>query len=148
MKIKTFSEINNSLLCDLKALEKEIFKNTTESFFDKDKKKYQSSPLCLVAYDNEKPIAFKIGYKLSDSVFYSWLGGVLPSYRNQGLAKLLMQKQHEQLKSAGYHFVRTSSRNKFKSMLILNLKMGFDITGTQLKKPNDLSILLEKELVD
>ena len=36
----------------------------------------------LTAYDDQDPIAFKIGYQRhSDGSFYSWMGGVLPYYR-------------------------------------------------------------------
>ena len=44
--------------------------------------------LILVAYDKDIPVGFKIGYdRWEDGSFYSWLGGVLPAYRNQGIAR-------------------------------------------------------------
>lgn len=54
------------------------------------------------------------------SRFYSWLGGVYPEYRGQGVASELMCRQHEWCKEQGYEVVRTQTKNKWRSMLILN----------------------------
>ncbi|NID08556.1 GNAT family N-acetyltransferase [Fibrivirga algicola] len=77
--------------------------------------------------------------------FYSWLGGVDPAYRGRGIAGALMQLQHEACQQAGYVAVRTHTYNQWRDMLIMNLRQGFQIIGTQPGK-HGLTIMLEKEL--
>ncbi|MBF0315849.1 MAG: GNAT family N-acetyltransferase [Oligoflexia bacterium] len=101
----------------------------------------------LIAYIGSTPVGYKIGYELSSKMFYSWIGGVIPKYRRKGFAKKLMKIQHEIVSNEGYSIIRTSTENKFKHMLILNLKSGFNIIGSycsDLKK--ELTIMLEKKL--
>ena len=43
--------------------------------------------LALVAYIDNQPAGFKLGYAEDEHTFYSWLGGVVPNYRRMGLAK-------------------------------------------------------------
>lgn len=93
------------------------------------------------------------GYKLGcrsiqeGSTFYSWLGGVHPEFRGLGLAEDLMAKQHEWAKEQGYKKVSTKTLNRFKPMLTLNLKAGFDIVGAEADpKDGRFKIHLEKNL--
>ena len=51
--------------------------------------------LALIAEINGVPVAYKLGYWLAPDIFYSWLGGVLPAYRQQGIAKKLLLEQSE-----------------------------------------------------
>ena len=47
----------------------------------------------------------------------------------------------------GFAYVRTSTKNKYREMLLLNIKAGFDVVGVQKKlKEAEQSILLEKAL--
>ncbi|MBS8263676.1 N-acetyltransferase [Mesobacillus boroniphilus] len=93
-----------------------------------------------------KVIGYKIGYELTNEKFYSWLGGVHPEYRNLGIASTLMDIQHRYLKKEGYEAVQTKTLNKWRSMLILNIKSGFDIIETYIDSHGKLKIVLEKEL--
>ena len=86
--------------------------------------------LIISAMDTEKVIGYKIGYEINTYTFYSWLGGVDPAYRNQGIASSLMEKQHQFLKDNGYRVVQTKTMNKWRNMLVLNIKNGFDIKST------------------
>ena len=49
----------------------------------------------LVAEDGEELLGFKLGYELEEGVFYSWLGGVLPTARRRGAARLLLHAQED-----------------------------------------------------
>ena len=46
----------------------------------------------------------------------------------------------------GFKKVRTKTKNKFKSMLLLNIKTGFDIVDTYMGADDELRIILEKDL--
>ncbi|WP_309137623.1 GNAT family N-acetyltransferase [Rossellomorea sp. SC111] len=60
-----------------------------------------------IAMDDSKIIGYKIGYELDPDTFYSWLGGVDPEYRKQGIAAELMKRQHQTLKDRGYKVAQT-----------------------------------------
>ncbi len=99
-----------------------------------------------MAYVEDQPAGFKIGFELNQNEFYSWLGGVLPEFRGLGIAGDLMVAQHEWCRKQGYLKIGTKTKNQFKSMLILNIKNGFEIIGTEATDKGDLKILMEKKL--
>lgn len=103
--------------------------------------------LVQVAMEGSKVIGYKIGYELNDDKFYSWLGGVDETYRNYGIASKLMEKQHQFLTDCGYKIVQTKTKNKWRSMLILNIKSGFDVIGTYTDDKGEPKIILEKRLL-
>jgi GNAT superfamily N-acetyltransferase len=106
----------------------------------------QPSLITFHATDEAKVIAFKLGFPLTDSIFYSWLGGVLPTHRQQGIGQRLMIMQHDWCKQNGYSIVRTKTMNQWRDMLILNLRNGFTITGLQPGNDGDQRIIMEKVL--
>jgi predicted GNAT superfamily acetyltransferase len=99
-----------------------------------------------LCYDSEDLIGFKIGYRYDENTLYSWAGGVLSEYRNQGIAGNLMKFQHDKATEKGYQKVRTKSMNRFKSMIILNLKNGFDIKQVYTNDSGQTKIIFEKSL--
>jgi len=103
-------------------------------------------PLILIAFVNNKAVGSKLGY-VEDDYFYSWLGGVLPEYRNRGIAFKLAHLQEEMVKQMGIPKIRFKSQNKFKGMLIFAIKNGFSIIGTvPYDRDEGFKILLEKKL--
>jgi predicted GNAT family acetyltransferase len=103
--------------------------------------------LVITAMDGKKVVGYKIGYAIDNNKFYSWLGGVDSNYRKHGIASLLMEKQHQYLKENGYKVVQTKTMNKWRNMLILNIKNGFDIIDTYIDVKGLHKIILEKNLV-
>ena len=102
--------------------------------------------LILAAFHESKAVGFKVGYE-RDSIFYSWMGGVLPEWRRYGVAQKLAMIQEEWAQKKGYGIIRFKTRNRHKAMLIFALKNGFFITGFEKKGAMpDWRILLEKEL--
>ncbi|MCH4825175.1 GNAT family N-acetyltransferase [Planococcus halocryophilus] len=103
--------------------------------------------LIVVAINNMKVIGYKIGYQLNDDTFYSWLGGVDINFRKYGIASKLMEKQHQYLIKAGYSVVQTKTMNKWRNMLLLNIKYGFDVIHTYTDEKGLHKIVLEKKLL-
>ncbi|GAB2591414.1 GNAT family N-acetyltransferase [Spirosoma areae] len=99
----------------------------------------------LLATANGQVIGCKLGYERKSGHFYSWLGGVHPGARGQGIASELMRRQYDWCRQRGYHTIRTQTYNQWRDMLILNLRHGFDIIGTVQGKWG-LVIVLEKKL--
>ncbi|WP_231102498.1 GNAT family N-acetyltransferase [Pseudoalteromonas luteoviolacea] len=83
--------------------------------------------LLLVAKLDGKPIAYKLGYELSNEQFYSWLGAVVPAYRGSGIAQSLLDAQEQWCASRGYSCISVKSMNKFKSMLMILIKNNYQI---------------------
>jgi ribosomal protein S18 acetylase RimI-like enzyme len=102
--------------------------------------------LILVALEHERVVGYKIGYQDRNNRFYSWFGGVNRDYRGRGIASELMVRQHEWYEKKGYKVVQTKTRNKWRSMLILNLRHGFDIVGTYTDE-GEPRIILEKRFL-
>ena len=102
--------------------------------------------LILIAFYNDKPVGFKAGYEI-DGAFYTWMGGVLPEFRNKHIARKLAEKQQEWTKQNGFTKIKLKTRNKHKAMLQFALSDGFHITGFEEKESmNESRIILEKEL--
>ncbi|PHN05613.1 GNAT family N-acetyltransferase [Flavilitoribacter nigricans DSM 23189 = NBRC 102662] len=102
--------------------------------------------LLLVAFDDTRPVGFKAGYQ-RDGYFYSWMGGIIPEYRQLGLAAALAKRQEEWARAAGYDSITFKTRNQHKAMLIFALKNGFDIIGFREKETIATNrILLRKAL--
>ena len=92
------------------------------------------SMMILVAYKENHPVGCKIVYdRFNDGSVYSWLGGVLPEFRKEGVAQLLNDKLEELAKEEGYNSIVFKTRNKFKSMLQFALKNGYNIVGFEKK---------------
>ncbi|GAB4495987.1 MAG: GNAT family N-acetyltransferase [Saprospiraceae bacterium] len=132
-------------------LEAEILVLYREIFGDVDEAKFRHRMnaerlLTLVIRQNNSLAGYKIGYPLDSEVFYSWLGAVSPPFRQRGIARLLMERQHAWCKENGFQTVRTKTYNRWKNMLILNLQCGFDIVGLAKKEDGRLQIVLEKRL--
>lgn len=102
--------------------------------------------LILVALDGARVVGYKIGYEDRRVRFYSWLGGVYESYRGKGVASQFMRQQHAWCQEQGYKVIRTQTKNKWRDMLILNLRHGFDVVGTYTDEQGESKIILEKRL--
>lgn len=147
ISIEHFFKVSNKLIHDVHVLEQEIFDHPLSEMDLRSRLGSQSSLLALVAYSSGAPIAYKVGFAHSEKVFYSWIGGVSQLHRGKGIGKNLILTQHSWALQNGFGSIRTSSRNKYREMMILNLKAGFEIVGTQMSsKDNALSILFEKKL--
>lgn len=100
----------------------------------------------IVGFIEGQAVGFKLGYETAQQEFYSWLGGVLPEYQGLGIASDLMLTQHQWLASQGYQRILTKTQNRFKHMLLLNIKNGFEIIGTHLSHEGGMKIMMEKKL--
>ena len=102
--------------------------------------------LCL-AYDGNALVGFKIGRSNDPRTFESWNGGVIPKARKQGIASELARRQEDWCRNQGFKFLTTETAYNNQAMLILNLKRGFNITGTYLDRGTNLKVILQKPLV-
>ena len=147
IEIKLFNSATPEVLDHLVTLENQVFDKPFSREHLARECETKSNLLIQIAFCDGEPCGFKAGYELTSKLFYSWLGGVAPNFRGNGVAKLLMLEQHRILKDMEYKTVRTHTNNKFKPMLIFNLKFGFDVMGTMKGiNEDELQIMLEKNL--
>ena len=143
----TLGNENHAKLQDILELYAKLFEDADLNFF---KERYASHPklISVLAYNNETLVGFKIGYPYNETTFYSWIGGVLPHYRQRGIANTLAQYQESAAKSQGFKTLRTKSMNRFKPMMILNLKREFNIINIYTNTKGQTKIVFEKSLTD
>lgn len=135
------SQMNEDYLKQISDLNLSLFENSNPPRFEG-----RPNLLFSLAEVDGKIVGFKAGYDRKPQHFYSWLGGVSETFRGQGLGRKLMELQHEALTKKGYKTVQTKTMNKFKNMLVLNLKCGFSISGTFVDEKERFMILLDKQL--
>lgn len=122
-----------------------IFEDAQTVFF-MERLKSKKCICSLIAFQHNTPIGFKIGYQYNSTTFYSWVGGVLAEYREKGIAKKLAQRQEQWAKTNKFQKLRTKSMNRFRPMMILNLKNGFNIISVYTNDSNQTKVVFEKEL--
>lgn len=107
-----------------------------------------SNYLLLVCEQDGIAVAYKLGYWTGAQHFYSWLGGVHPDYRQQGIAKALLLEQEVQVRKMGAKEIRVKSMNQYKSMLLLLISQGYEITGAEPNSQGNIKIHFSKKLTD
>ena len=147
IEIKNYTILSEEVLRTIQDLESKVFPKPLTPEVIKHEIEFKRNVSILIAYDSNQPWGYKVVFEKSQKRYYSWIGGVVPDYRSKGVAKALMQKQHELAIQWGYKVVVTQTNNSFKSMIILNLKSGFEIRGAMHRFGyEELTIVMEKQL--
>ncbi|PNQ74701.1 GNAT family N-acetyltransferase [Hanstruepera neustonica] len=136
----------NDLLDEILCLYQDIFSDADSKFFI-ERIQQELNVFSVLAFNNGKLIGFKIGYPKNQEIFYSWIGGVKTQYRSQGVGKTLAELQEVHAKHFGFQKLQTKSMNRFKPMMILNLKNGFNITKVYTNEKGQTKIVFEKDLI-
>lgn len=145
LTIKSTTEITDNDVKNLSIIIEKAFGQWDAKWFHSRLKSYRKFYLAT-AFVEDKPVAFKLGYEVDSHEFYSWLGGVIPEYRGLGIAADLMKNQHEWCRQQAYKKVQTKTQNRFRDMLLLNIKHGFNVIGTHASDEGGMKIILEKTL--
>ncbi|MCE9544261.1 MAG: GNAT family N-acetyltransferase [Planctomycetia bacterium] len=85
--------------------------------------------LTMVASLDDRPVGFYAGFELKPSVFFSWLYGVLPDYRRNGIASQVMDAVQAWIGQHGYESIRFECHNQHRPMLHLAISQGYDVVG-------------------
>lgn len=145
LKISEFTEVGTQQEEILSILIKEIFGEWDPQWFRSNLRNHTRFHLLIASID-DTPVGFKLGYELDKWSFYSWLGGSMAEFRGVGIAKDLIEAQHEWCRSQGYRKIQTKTQNRWKAMLALNIKSGFEIVGYHSSDEGGPKIMLEKKL--
>lgn len=105
-----------------------------------------ASALVLIATVGDRPVGFKAGYdRFQDGSWYSWMGGVLETWRGQGIAQRLLEAQEAWVRKQGYRLLYVKTRNQHKRMIAFLAMNGYDILRLEEKSaPEDSRILFGK----
>ena len=145
-EIKKYDDLIPAIKDSILKLCHEVLIDFNEDKFTKRFSTQKNTSIICFYYEQEL-VGFKVGYELDETKYYSWMGGVSNAHRKLGVALALTNEQHAWAKAQGYELIQTKSDNRHKAMMVLNLKTGFDIVGTEktLLSPV-LKILFEKKL--
>ena len=104
--------------------------------------------LSLIANIGNILVGFKVGYdRYKDGIFYSWMGGVIPEFRRNGVAHHLAIFQESWAENIGYSHIRMKTRKKYESMIKFSLKRGFVIKDEiPMENPLETRIIMEKKV--
>ena len=108
-----------------------------------------SEHVILIAEVDGELAGFKVGYDrfLDGRVFYSWMGAVLPEFREKGIAKLLLQKMEVWCKLKGYQALKFKTMNQHRNMLRFAVNNAFDVVGFEPDANSQLSkIYFQKKI--
>lgn len=145
IRTETTEKILNQNKDDITELLRLVFGNYNREKLDS-RLTDKSKVLLISAFDDQKFVAFKLGYQLNRKTFYSWLGAIHPEYRGIGLGKEFMTFQHAWCRENGYEVVETKTMNSWPAMLVLNIQNGFEIIGIEKNSSGNEKILMRKTL--
>lgn len=106
---------------------------------------HMPSASVVCASEAGRLVAFKAGYAVGRSRYYSWLGGVHPHFRRRGIAAELMRRQHAWLRERGFETVETATNQGNLPVIRANLEHGFMVCGLR-HKSGRMQVLFSKDL--
>jgi len=107
-----------------------------------------NNPIFLVAFDEDQPIGFKLGYVIPDSsVFFSWLGGVHANYRRQGIANDLLKIQEKSAQESGMEIIYFTTYDRFPAMISLGEKNNYQLAKSE-EDQGEMKYWYEKVLLN
>jgi ribosomal protein S18 acetylase RimI-like enzyme len=107
---------------------------------------YENPHITLGKIDN-KIVGYGSGYFMKGKDYYLWMLGVLPEYRNKGIGSGILEEQIGYARNNNYSKFLIKTSNKWRDMLKLTIKKGFNITGFKLNEwGSDSAIWLELDL--
>ena len=115
---------------------------------DEYENRLDESASILTAEFNDQPIGFKVGYdRFKDGSFYSWMGGILPNNRQNGVASALADYQESWAIKNRYKSIKLKTRNKYEAMISFAIDRGFDIIDSETNEDiPEMRIWMEKIL--
>jgi GNAT superfamily N-acetyltransferase len=126
-----------------------IFRPKREIDYFSRRFKGRHNVLTLLARLNDRPVGFWIGFENKPTMFYQWLGGVLPEFRRHGIARQLQEAQQAWAKDHGYEYIRCECLNHQREFLHFAIIAGYDIVGIRWDSLHaDNLVVFEKSLVE
>ena len=103
--------------------------------------------VCLATLDKQL-IGYKVGYATAYNRYYSWMGAVHPDFRRQGIARKLMEMQHQWIDRSRFELLETQVAKSSIAMIKLNGEAGLKTSGIKVSKNGEPYLIMEKWLAD
>ena len=146
ISLAAFAGTREALLDIVETFCRDLFPDLPKSYVAS-RLEHIASPDLLLAKIEGRPVGFKLGYRLSDKLYFSWLGGVDMHHRRLGIASKLSHLQHACARDFGLDWVETRTRADNNAMLIVNLRSGFQIAGVEADSLGRFVVIQRKKLV-
>ncbi|MEX0744722.1 MAG: GNAT family N-acetyltransferase [Phycisphaeraceae bacterium] len=125
----------------------QVFQPAHDEAFFRRRMLGRHNELILIAFVEDTPVGFMVGFELKPSVFFEWLYGVLPPYRRAGVATQLMEAANAWAGDHHYGWSRMECNNFHRPMLNLAIARGYDIVGIRWDGERQSNLVIfEKEL--
>lgn len=125
-KIDIVSHGDLRLIADLYG---QLFQPARDVAFFERRFQGRHNPLVMVASIDDHPVGFSLGFELKPDVFFTWLYGVTPDMRRQGIGSQLMDAVHAWAIDQKYESIRFECQNRVRPMLHMAIAKGYDIVG-------------------
>lgn len=103
--------------------------------------------LTLLAQQNHRPVGFWMGFELKPTMFYHWLGAVVPELRRQGVGRQLQEAFQAWARDHEYEYIRCECLNHQREFIHFAIGIGYDIVGIRWDSTHaDNLIVFEKTL--
>ncbi|MEM1269926.1 MAG: GNAT family N-acetyltransferase [Bacteroidota bacterium] len=112
-----------------------IIRELNRTIFDEERviNRFDRPDLTMfIAYLDQQPVGFKVGYALDAKHYYSAKGGVLSGYRRHGIATTLLDEMMAHVRTRGFtQFLYDTFPNRHAGMAILGFQAGFKIVEAE-----------------
>lgn len=105
------------------------------------------NPLILLAHLDEQPVGFFCGFELKPSTFFAWLYGVLPEFREAGVASQLADAAHAWAAEHDYSLMRFECQNQHRAMLQMAITQGYDIVGVRWDSDRNANLVIFEKAI-
>lgn len=116
------------------------------SYFER-RLKGRYNSLILLAQVQKRPAGFALGYEIKPSTFYCWLLGILPEYRQAGIASQLMEAMAAWAREHAYRVLRFECYNRHRPMLRLAIKQNFDVVGVRFDTEEGANLITMEQVI-
>ena len=100
----------------------------------------------FLARSDNQLIGYKVGYATAYNRYYSWMGAVHPDFRRQGIARKLMEMQHQWIDTTRFELLETQVAKSNVAMIKLNGEAGLKTSGLKVSKTGEPYLIMEKWL--
>ncbi len=103
----------------------------------------------MVAFLDDRPAGFLVGFELMPTTYFCWLCGVLPDFRRLAIATQMMKALAAWVGENDYSIIRFECRNQHRPMLHVAISEGYDLVGIRYDTATGNNVVIfEKELPD
>lgn len=131
----------------LTTLYNEVFRPPRDASFFQRRFLGRYNLVILIARLDDRPVGFAAGFELKPSTYYAWLCGVLPDFRNLGIASQLLHALQGWAAEHQYEFMRMECHNRHREIIRVAIDLEFDVAGVRWdSERQDNLIIFERAL--